>query len=51
MAELRTFKAISFLRESLWATIQTVTSDIDFDYHRYAAENLEAFRLSARSLD
>jgi hypothetical protein len=28
----------------LWATIQSVTSDIDFDYERYAAENLQAYR-------
>lgn len=44
LSELRVFQAMSFLRESLWATIQTVASDIDFDYQRYAAENLEAFR-------
>jgi thiamine kinase-like enzyme len=48
LAELQTFKAVSLLRESLWAAIQTVASDIDFDYHGYAAENLEAFR-QARS--
>ena len=48
LAELRIFRAMSLLRESLWATIQTVASDIKFDYHHYAAENLEAYR-QARS--
>jgi len=48
LAELRIFKAMSLLREALWSTIQTVASDIDFDYHRYAAENLDAYR-EARS--
>jgi len=44
LADLRIFKAVSLLRESLWSTIQTVASDIDFDYHRYAVENLQAYR-------
>jgi thiamine kinase-like enzyme len=44
LAELRIFKAVSFLREALWSTIQTVASDIDFDYGRYASDNLEAYR-------
>ncbi len=51
LAELRIFKAMSLLRESLWATIQTVASDIEFDYHGYAAENLEAFRQSRKRLE
>ena len=34
----------SLLREALWATIQTVASDIDFDYRRYAAEHYRAYR-------
>jgi thiamine kinase-like enzyme len=44
LSELRIFKAMSFLRESIWSTIQTVASDIDFDYRRYAESNLEAYR-------
>ncbi len=48
LAELWIFKAMSLLRESIWSTIQTVASDIPFDYHRYADENLEAYR-QARS--
>jgi thiamine kinase-like enzyme len=46
LRELRIFKAMSLLRESLWATIQTVASEIDFDYERYAVENLDAYRLA-----
>jgi thiamine kinase-like enzyme len=42
--ELRILKAVSWLRESLWGAIQAVASDIDFDYVRYASENLEAYR-------
>jgi len=48
LSELNIFKAMSLLRESLWSTIQTVASDIDFDYRRYATENLQAYR-EARS--
>jgi thiamine kinase-like enzyme len=44
LTELQIFKAVSHLRESLWSTIQTVASDIDFDYQQYAATNLEAYR-------
>jgi thiamine kinase-like enzyme len=48
LEELRVFKAASLLREALWALIQTVTSSLSFDYHEYAARNLEAYR-QARS--
>jgi thiamine kinase-like enzyme len=44
LGELRIFRAVSLLREALWATIQTVASDIDFDYRRYAAEYYRAYR-------
>ncbi len=51
LAELRIFKAMSLLREALWSTVQTVASNIDFDYHRYAAENLEAYREARNRLE
>ncbi len=51
LAELRIFKAMSLLREALWSTIQTVASDIDFDYRRYAAENLEEYRQARSRLE
>jgi len=44
LAEFQVFKVISLLRESLWSTIQTVASDIDFDYRGYASDNLFAYR-------
>lgn len=44
LRELRILKAVSLLREALWAVIQTVASDIDFDYSKYAAENFAAYR-------
>jgi thiamine kinase-like enzyme len=47
LRELRILKAISLLREALWAVIQAVASDIDFDYHKYAFDNFAAYR-SAR---
>lgn len=42
--ELRILKAMSLLRESLWSSIQTVASDIAFDYAKYAEDNLAAYR-------
>ena len=36
---IRVFKAASLLREALWAVIQTATSELDFDYHGYAASS------------
>jgi thiamine kinase-like enzyme len=42
--ELRIFRAVSLLREALWATIQSVASDITFDYRRYADEHFQAYR-------
>ncbi len=44
LVELRIMKTMSSLREALWAVIQTVASDIEFDYHQYAAENFSAYR-------
>jgi hypothetical protein len=44
LADLRIFWAVSLLREALWATIQPVASDLDFDDRRYAAEHFQAYR-------
>jgi thiamine kinase-like enzyme len=44
LTAIRIFKAASFLRESLWGAIQTVASDVEFDYRGYAADHLEAYR-------
>jgi thiamine kinase-like enzyme len=51
LAEVRIFKAVSLLREALWAVIQSVASDIAFDYGRYARENFEAYRAARLRLD
>lgn len=44
--ELRTLKIASLLREALWSFIQTEKSGLDFDYHKYASDNLEAYRIA-----
>lgn len=49
-AQLRLLKTMSLLREALWAYIQTVASDIAFDYEAYAATNLEEYRKARRML-
>jgi len=46
--EVRILKTISLLREALWSVIQTVKSDLDFDYVKYANENFAAYQ-AARS--
>jgi len=46
--DLRRLKAASLLREALWSIIQTKKSGIEFDYHKYARDNLDAYR-TARS--
>jgi thiamine kinase-like enzyme len=51
LAQLRLLKTVSLLREVLWALIQTVASDIDFDYADYAARNMEAYRRARERLD
>jgi thiamine kinase-like enzyme len=51
LAELQIFRVVALLRETLWSTIQTVASDIDFDYTRYAAENLDAYRAARAALE
>jgi thiamine kinase-like enzyme len=51
LAELRILKTISYLREALWSVIQTVASDIDFDYQKYAAENFAAYHEARAQLE
>ena len=51
LAELRIFKTVSLLREALWAVIQSMASDIDFDYGGYARANFEAYRTARVRLD
>jgi thiamine kinase-like enzyme len=51
LAELKIFKAASLVREALWSTIQSVVSEIDFDYRRYADVNFEAYRRACSRLE
>lgn len=49
--EVQILKAMSLLREALWSVIQTVASDIAFDYVKYASDNLAAYRAARARLD
>ena len=49
--EVRILKTASLLREALWAVIQTVMSDFDFDYAEYATENFTKYRQARLDLD
>ena len=51
VGELRILKAVSLLREALWSVIQSVASDIDFDYPHYAAASFRAYREARAGLD
>lgn len=51
LGELRILRIMSSLREGLWAVIQTVASDLDFDYVRYADENFTAYREARGQLE
>lgn len=42
--DLRILKVASLLRESLWSVVQTVVSDLDFDFREYALVHFEKFR-------
>ena len=50
LREVRILKAVSLLRESLWAVIQTVNAKIEFDYAKYAADNLAAYERASEEL-
>jgi thiamine kinase-like enzyme len=51
LCELRILRTMSSIREALWAAIQSVASDIDFDYPRYADDNFAAYRQARHLLD
>lgn len=44
LRELQVLKTMSLLREALWSLIQTVASEIEFDYTGYADDNFRAYR-------
>ncbi len=41
-------KCASLLRETMWSMVSEITSEIDFDYAAYSAENLARFRTAQR---
>ena len=41
LAALGLYRYISDLREAMWGVVQTVLSDLDFDYRAYAAEHFD----------
>jgi thiamine kinase-like enzyme len=47
LAELRLMRVMSDFREAMWGVVQTVASDIEFDYAGYAAEHFARLRASA----
>jgi thiamine kinase-like enzyme len=51
LRELRILKTLAHLREALWSVIQTIASDIDFDYFRYADDNFAAYRRARRRFE
>jgi thiamine kinase-like enzyme len=44
LSQIQILKSVSLLREALWAVIQTVKSQVKFEYQNYADENFEAYR-------
>jgi len=50
LREFKIMKAVSGLRECLWSLIQTKISDLNFDFHKYAADNLQAYNTFLKQL-
>ena len=48
---LRLLKVGSLLREAFWSLIQTVASDLAFDFRRYADDQIRAYREARRVVD
>jgi thiamine kinase-like enzyme len=46
-AALRLMRLMSDVREAMWAVLQAVVSDLDFDYDAYAAEHFARLRAGA----
>jgi thiamine kinase-like enzyme len=46
-AALRLMRLMSDVREAMWAVVQQVVSDLDFDYGAYAAEHFARLRTGA----
>ena len=46
-AALRLMRLMSDFREAMWGVVQTVVSELDFDYAAYAAEHFERLQTAA----
>ena len=51
LRDLRTLKVASLLREAMWSVVQTVASDLDFDFRGYALKHFEKFRKALAQLE
>jgi thiamine kinase-like enzyme len=47
LGALRLMRFMSDFREAMWGVLQSALSDIDFDFHAYAAEHFERMRATA----
>jgi thiamine kinase-like enzyme len=47
IAALRLMLFMSDFREAMWGVVQTVASDLDFDFEKYAADHFERMRRTA----
>lgn len=50
LRDVQILKTVSFLREALWSVIQSVASDLEFDYDQYTATNLAGYREARQKL-
>jgi hypothetical protein len=43
-------KCASLLRETMWSMVSEITSEIEFDYGQYTAENLAKYQRALAAL-
>lgn len=48
--QVHILKSASLMREGLWAAVQSVTADIDFDFGAYAVQNFAAYQVARAEL-
>lgn len=51
LRDLRVLKVASLLREAMWSVVQTVASDLDFDFRGYALKHFDKFREALARLE
>ena len=50
VAALELMRFMSDFREAMWGVVQSVVSELDFDFDAYATEHFERLRRTAESL-